>query len=252
MSKMTDRLVNQNIVNIAKQQYENQQKSKLPSVIVPLASAGKLYPKDHILHDGKVEMRYMTAYDEDILTNVSYIQNGVVFDKLLQSILLTPVDVKDIAVADKFGLIINARILAYGSDYAVTVTNPKTGNQIERVIDLNTIKLKPFLLQPNDLGEFEYQINDTHTIYFCFPTNEPAESTISSYLAHIITQVNDSRNKSDIENFIKYEFLALDSKKFRSFVLENTPGLDLNVEFEGEDGETFSAGFPLDSKLFWF
>ena len=81
MSKVTDRLDSQNIINLARQQYENQQKSKLPSIIVPLASAGKLYPADHILREGKVEMRYMTAYDEDILTNMSYIKNGVVFDK---------------------------------------------------------------------------------------------------------------------------------------------------------------------------
>jgi hypothetical protein len=252
MSKMTDRLVNQNIVNIAKQQYENQQKSKLPSVIVPLASGGKIYPKDHILRDGNVEMRYMTAYDEDILTNVSYIQNGVVFDKLLQSILLTPVDIKDIAVADKFGLIINARILAYGSEYPVTVSDPKTGASLDRVIDLNTIKLKPFELDGNDLGEFMYTVNDTHTIFFKFPTTDPEDTTISSYLNHIITQVNESRSKTDIESFIRYEFLSRDAKQFRNFVLEHIPGLDLNVEFEGEDGDTFTSGFPIDSKLFWF
>ena len=252
MNKLTDRVANQNIINLARQQYENQQKSKLPSIIVPLASDGKLYAADHTLRTGKVEMRYMTAYDEDILTNMSYIKNGVVFDKLLESIILTPIDINEIAAADKFGLIINARILAYGSDYPVTVTDPKTGNSIERTIDLNAIKIKPFSLEPNDLGEFEYKVLDDTTVYFKFPTLDQDSTTISGYLKTIITQVNDSRKADDIENFIKYEFLAKDAKQFRNFVIDNTPGLDLNIEFEGEDGSTFTAGFPIGSDLFWF
>ena len=82
-NKVTTRLGNNDLVNIARQQYENTQKIKIPSVIVKLASGGKIYPKTHPLHSGQIEMRYMTAYDEDILTNTSYITEGVVFDKLL-------------------------------------------------------------------------------------------------------------------------------------------------------------------------
>ena len=84
MSKVTDRLENQGIINLARQQFESEKRSKLPSVIVSLASAGKIYPKNHVLRDGIIEMRYMTAYDEDVLTNASYIREGVVFDKLLE------------------------------------------------------------------------------------------------------------------------------------------------------------------------
>ena len=138
MSKMTDRLSNQDIVTLAKTQYENEKRSKLPSVIVPLSSKGLIYPENHVLRAGSVEMRYMTAYDEDILTNVSYRQNGVVFDKLLESIILTPVDIKDISTVDRFGLIINARIIAYGSEYPVTVTNSKTKKSYEIFFSLIT------------------------------------------------------------------------------------------------------------------
>ena len=63
--------------NQARKHYETEQQSKLPSMIVPLASGGKIYPKDHPLANGKIEMRYMTAYDEDILTNVSYVRDKV-------------------------------------------------------------------------------------------------------------------------------------------------------------------------------
>jgi hypothetical protein len=252
MSKLTDRIDNQNIINLAREQYETQQRGKLPSVIVPLTSAGKIYPKTSLLSKGTVEMRYMTAYDEDILTNASYIQNAVVFEKLLESIILTPISVDEISVVDKLGLIINARILAYGSEYEVEVTDPKTQKRINRSIDLRKLKVKPFKLQPNDNGEFSYQVNSECTIWFRYPTRDSEDDTVSAYLKNIITQVNESRDANSIENFIRYEFLAADSKRFRKYVSENAPTLDLNVELEGEDGSTFTTGFPIGPQLFWF
>ncbi len=252
MSKVTDRIDNQNIINLARQQFETQKRSKLPSVIVPLASAGKIYPIHHALRCGTVEMRYMTAYDEDILTNSTYIKNGVVFDRLLESIIMSDVAVSDIAEADRFGLIINARILAYGPEYAVTVSDPKTKNMLNRVIDLRKLTFRPFTLQPDDSGEFEYEINSDTTIRFKYPNKDIESETVSEYLKNIITQVKDSRDPETINEFIRYEFFAADAKRFRKFVTENMPGLNLTVEFEGEDGSTFSAGFPIGPELFWF
>lgn len=253
MTKVTDRLDNQNIINIAKQQFESDKRKKLPSEIVDLASGGKIYPKDHVLRSGQIEMRYMTAYDEDILTNTSYIKNGIVFDKLLESIILTDVDIQEIAEADRFGLIIHARILAYGSEYPVTVTDPTTGNTISRTINLRSLTNKPFTLEPNDLGEFEYLLPDSGTvIHFRYPTKEVQSLKVSEYLQTIITQVNDSREASVIDNFIRYEFLSQDAKPFRKFVTENEPGLNLNVTIEGEDGSTFTSRFPVGPELFWF
>ena len=252
MSKLTERLENQGIINLARQQFESEKRSKLPSVIVPLASAGKIYPKNHVLRDGIIEMRYMTAYDEDILTNSSYIKNGVVFDKLLESIILTPISINEIAEADRFGLIISARILAYGHEYHVTIEDPSTKNTIERVIDLRELKPKSFTLESNDDGEFEYIVNDGYTIYYRYPTKETESETVSEYLRNIITQVNEDRSQSSIDEFIRYQFMSIDAKKFRKFVAENSPGLDLTVTIEGEDGSTFKTGFPVGPQLFWF
>ena len=102
----TTRLGNPDIINIAKQRFEKRQQSKLPSIIVNLPSGGVIYPKTHPLSSGQIEMRYMTAYDEDILTNTSYIREGVVFDKLLESLVISDVDIADIASLDKDALII--------------------------------------------------------------------------------------------------------------------------------------------------
>jgi len=252
MTQMTNRLNNQNIVELAKKQYETQQRSKLPTVIVPLPSKGKIYPEEHPLRSGQVEMRYMTAYDEDILTNASYIENGVVFDKLLESVIVTNVNIDDIKIADKDSLIINARILAYGSDYPVTIQDPITKNQIERNVNLNLLKHKPFKLDSDTNGEFSYRVNDDYELKFKYNSKSSSDLKISEFLKDIITEVNGERTADSIENFIRYEFLASDSKQFRRYVNDNAPGLDFSYEFEGEDGSTFDAVFPVGTDLFWF
>jgi hypothetical protein len=251
MSKVTTRLDNDSIISLAKQRYETQQRSKLPSIVVPLASEGKIYPESHPLHEGKVEMRYMTAYDEDILTNASYIREGIMFDKLLESIIVSDINVADIAPLDRDGLIIYARIVSYGAEYPVAVTDPKTKTTVERVVDLRNIQNKSFALQPDENGEFTYETNDGVKLKFSY-TYKTDVNTISELMARIIRQVDNSRKSQDIENFIRYDFLAGDAKKFRKYVIDNAPGLDLRYEFEGEDGGTFIAGFPIGSDLFWF
>ena len=254
----TTRLGNTDIVNIAKQRFEKQQRSKLPSIIVNLPSSGVIYPEKHPLASGQVEMRYMTAYDEDILTNTSYIKNGVVFDKLLESIIVAEgVDVQEISTFDKNGLIMYARILSYGPEYPVQVTDPATSKTYERTADLTKLTFLPFELQADQNGEFDYQVNDKFTLKFSFLTNRESKKitddrTISSALQGLIKQINASRSTTDIENFIRYEFLARDAKRFREFVQANTPGVNLELEFEGEQGGTFKSKFQIGSNFFWF
>jgi len=251
-NKATTRLGSQDLVNIARQQYENKQRSKIPTIIAKLASGGKIYPKSHPLHDGTLELRYMTAYDEDILTNSSYIREGVVFDKLLQSIIMSDVNVNDICSVDKDGLILNARVMAYGPEYSVQVQDPKTGNMLDRTIDLTEVQFKLFNLVADDAGEFTYQINPETTIKFAYPKTEITQETVSETINNLITEVNGIRDRAAIENFIRYEFFAKDAKRFREYVKENAPGVDYEMNFEGEDGSTFKAMFPVNSNLFWF
>jgi hypothetical protein len=251
MSNVTTRLNNQDIVNLARQRFETQQRSKLPTVIVPLASGGKIYPESHPLRSGKLDMRYLTAYDEDILTNISYIREGVMFDKLLESIIMTDVAVNEIASVDKDGLIIYARILAYGEEYPVTITDPETGKELQRTVDLSNIKPLTFKLEPDENGEFSYTAGE-NVIKFSYLGRDTSKMSVSEILKEIICQVNDSRTPESIDEFIRYHFLARDAKEFRKYYAENAPGLDLTYEFEGETGGTFKAGFRLGTDLFWF
>ena len=112
-------------------------KFKLPTETIELPSKGYLYPKDHPLHNGKIEIKYMTAKEEDILTNQNYIKNGTVIDKLLKSLIITEFDYDDLFIGDKNAIMIAARILAYGADYEIEYQG------IKQSIDLNQIQSKP-------------------------------------------------------------------------------------------------------------
>lgn len=248
----TTRLGNNDLINIAKQRFEKQQRSKLPSIIVNLPSAGKIYPNDHPLASGQVEMRYMTAYDEDILTNVSYMREGILFDKLLESLVLDDVVINLIPDFDKDALIINARIVSYGSEYPVTVNNQNTGKEIQAVVDLKKLQPKPFELIADEVsGEFSYS-TPTHQIKFTYNIPVNSETLISTFMKNYIREVNGNRDVAYIDEFIRYEFLAGDARKFREYVLANAPGLNFEYEFEGEDGGTFTAPFQVGANLFWF
>jgi hypothetical protein len=252
MSAHTDRIANQSMIELAKKQYELDKRKTMPSEIFQLVSKGMVYPKDHPLRSGTIEMRYMTAYDEDILTNPSYMREGVVFDKLLDAIITTQVNINDIAEVDKDALIINARILAYGTDYPVIVKDPKTGKSIERVVDLSKIKSKSFTLENDENGEFTYTYPGNEIKFTYYNVTDSTDTSVSGLLKRIITEVNGSRTEQDIDQFLRYEFLSRDSKKFRDYYKENTPVLDYKYEFEGEDGSAFISTFPVNTDLFWF
>ena len=119
-------------------------KFKVPTETIELPSQGLLYPESHPLSSGKIEMKYMTAREEDILTNAAYIKQGTVIDKLLQSLIVTKFDYNDLLVGDKNALMIAARVLAYGSNYNFTY------NGIEQKIDLSLLNpLRTELILPS-------------------------------------------------------------------------------------------------------
>jgi hypothetical protein len=256
MSRTTDRLNPKNLISLAREQYDVQQRSQLPSISIELPSKGKTYPAEHPLGAGTIEMRYPTAYDEDILTNTSYIKQGIVIDKLIESLVITPIDVNDLIVADKEKLILSARILAYGPEYPVVVKDPKTKLDLSRIIDLNKIVSSEITIDSDDAGEFEYIIDESSKLKFIIPTAGILNSlsddhAISDLLNGIIQEVNGNRDAEAIRTFVRYNFLSEQSKKFRNYVADHTPRLDTMYEFEGENGGTFSAGFQFGPDLFW-
>ena len=110
---------------------EKKQEYKFPTEVIDLPTGGKVYPKDSPLSSGKIEIKYMTAKEEDILTSQNLIKKGVVITQLLDSLIVSKgVSSDDLVLGDKNAVMVASRILAYGPEYTAQVTNPKTGNEI--------------------------------------------------------------------------------------------------------------------------
>ena len=138
--------------------YKMADKQKFPSEIIDLQSEGRVYPKDSPLSSGKIELKYMTAKEEDILTSDNLIKKGVVITKLLDSLILTKgVKCDDLVLGDKNGIMVAARILAYGPKYEAQIVNPLTNEPMDVVFDLTEC---PFKKIPDDLDDnsFEYEL----------------------------------------------------------------------------------------------
>ncbi len=254
MAKVTDRYENENLIKLAKKQYTDKKISKLPSEIVNIPSNGLIYSIDSPLREGHVELRHMTAYDEDILTNMSYITEGIVLEKLLESLIVSDINVSEIANFDKEALIIAARISAYGEDYPITIIDPNTKNEIKTSINLSNLQYKTLDLETDDIGECTYICENKTVIKFSYAPNQVSnnpDKIISSFLKSVITQINDSRDPNYIDEFLQYQFPFQESKKFQKYVSTHMPGMIKEVEIEGESGGTFTAGFQIGSNLFW-
>jgi hypothetical protein len=260
MSKVTDRLDNKQIVELAKKQYEQEkQNSKFPANIITLPSHGKVYEETSALKSGKIEMRHMTAYDEDILSNSSYISEGVIFDKLLEALIVTPgVDISELVIGDKEWLLISARILGYGNEYPVSIIDAKTDKPVSAILDLSKLKSKEFDKASDDAGCFEYVVSSNNdVIKFKYLSAADAskvadESINSTFLKMSIHAINGDTDVNTIEDYLKYELRAMDSRKLRKHIVESAPGINYETEAVDDKGATHSATFQFKLDLFWF
>ena len=114
-----------------------------PTEVVDLPSKGLLYPEGHILSDGTIEIKYMTAREEDILTSQNLIQKGVVLDELLKSLIASKVQLNDLLIGDKNAIMVAARVFGYGKIYSVDTICPEC-NETEKdcEFDLTTFEHK--------------------------------------------------------------------------------------------------------------
>ena len=112
-------------------------KRKFPTEVVSLPSKGHFYPEDSPLSSGEIEVKYMTAKEEDILTSQSLIRKGVVLDKLLEALVVSDVNLDDILIGDKNAVMVATRVLGYGKDYAFEYDCPSCGarNKDEEVYE---------------------------------------------------------------------------------------------------------------------
>lgn len=236
---------------------------KLPTETVELPSKGLLYPEDSPLANGTIEMKYMTAKEEDILTNQNYIQNGTVIDKLLKSLIVTKgIEYDSILIGDKNAIMMAARVLSYGKDYTFKYYNE------EVTVDLSTLTNKEvdYSLLKERKNDFEFNLPNTgNSVTIKLLThkdemiidreiegnkkiNKDSSTLTTSRLKHMITSVNGSREVKDIRNFVDNFLLAKDARAIRKFYSEISPDVNMVFDLKGRKEE---AEIPIGISFFW-
>ena len=237
--------------------------NKFPTEIVELPSKGLVYPEGHPLRSGKVEMKYMTAKEEDILSNQNFISKGIVLDKLLESLTLGKIDIKDLIMGDKNAIFIAARILGYGKDYTFSYSGK------EHTVDLSIIENKIFddslislkgtffftlpksetivefkLLSEKDEEKIKQEIEGFKKI------NKDSSTDITTRLKHQIVSVDSNNDKNSIKDFVDNYLLAIDSRSLRSYIKKISPDIDLNCKVI-INGTEEDIDIPINLNFFW-
>lgn len=242
-----------------------------PTEVITLPSQGKYYPEGHPLSSGQIEIKYMTAKEEEILASQNLIRKGVVLDKLFESIIVDKsVNVDDILIGDKNAIMLATRILGYGPQYKVEIED-ELGEKQEVTIDLSKIQTKEVdfeLINRNNRYEFttstgvtiEYRLlthGDEKKIDVDVKALERlnkggASSELTTRYRYMITSVDGETNTQAITKFINNQFLTRDTRLFREEIRKIQP--DVNMEFEYENpqtGEKEVRPIPMGVGFFW-
>tara|TARA_B110000285_G_scaffold169689_1_gene189877 strand:+ start:218 stop:964 length:747 start_codon:yes stop_codon:yes gene_type:complete len=239
---------------------------KFPTEQVELPSKGLVYPKDNPLSSGTVEMRYMTAKEEDILTNQNYIKDGTVIDRLLKALIVTKINYDDLVVGDKNAIMISARVLGYGKDYTFKYNNE------EITVDLSELKQRFInedeLLEKN-INQFTFTLPHSEIpITFKLLSNKDDKAIksevaglkkidkksspeLSTRLKYTILSINGDDDRKSIREFVDSYMLARDSRAFREHLKAFQPDIDLKFNFVGTDGIERETTLPMTVSFFW-
>ena len=258
------------IKNHQKSESTEVQAYDFPTEIVELPSKGKLYPSDSPLSKGTIEMKYMTAKEEDILTNQSFIKNGVVLDKLFQALIVSPIDYNELLLCDKNAIMIAARVLGYGKDYVCNVMNPNTGEEQEVTVDLTQLGEKEIdwnLITPG-VNKFDLELpaSKRQVTISCLSQSVQKKieaelkglaklkrnANLTTMLKHVIVAIDGETDNAKVRKFVDKDLLAIDSRAIRQHLKSITPDINLTVEVPDEEtGDTFPVTIVIGLDFFW-
>ena len=246
---------------------------RVPTEFVPLPSFGLVYPPNSPLHNLKeIEVRYMTAIDEDILTSRSLLRSGKAIDAVLKNCILDArINPEELLSGDKNALITFLRVSGYGPEYKVEIDCPSCEETSKYEFDLSQLEMKTLDVEPIEQGENRFHIQlptGTH-IEFKFlnsaeekeisdaqdrikrSTNSPIDRNVTTRLKNTIISIDGNNDPSLINQYVD-TLNVRDSRALRKYMEDNTPDIDMNQEFNyphcGHRGE---VDVPISVGLFW-
>jgi hypothetical protein len=246
---------------------------KFPSEMIDLPSKGLMYPKGHPLSTGTIEMKYMTAREEDILTSANLIKKGVVIDQLLKSMILSDVEYDDLYIGDKNAVMLSARVLGYGKDYECEVDCPECGDtEKDCNFDLTSFEYKPIEDESFYNRENIYDFilpNSERPIQFRYLTHKDEDAIsrevsrlqkiskgvspeMTTRLRYQIVSVEGDDSTETVANFVRNELFAADSRALREYMTEKMPDVDFESAYVCPScGETSELELPISANFFW-
>lgn len=270
----------QNINNIPKQSaisaYNMQPKNtyQCPTETFELPSKGFFYPSTNPASKGEIELKMMTACEEDILTSQKLIKNGTVLYKLLDKLIVTPgIVLDDLLFSDFNTLIYYVRRVAYGDNYDFTIKCPSCDMNQKESINLSVFNIKEINYDALERGvnSFTYVLPKANrTIMFKLLTvadNKKIESEIKALskvtrsgidplittrLKYSIISIDGKSDLNSINRFVNNELLSIDSLALREHISSLTPTLDTSYDFICQNcGYESDMEMPIEAGFFW-
>ena len=239
---------------------------KFPTEVVDLPSKGYFYIDGHPLSSGKVEIKYMTAKEEDILTSQNLIQQGTVIDVLLQALIVDKtINVHDLLVGDKNAIMVAARILGYGKEYEFEYDGEEKSVDLSK---LDAVKLD-FSKFTKGKNKFSFKLpTSERTITFKLLSGQDEKkidaelkalekisksrsSELTTRLKTMLLSVDGESDKEYIINFVENEFLSRDSLAFRKHLSTITPDMDMTTTIVDSSGKETEVVIPITVRFFW-
>lgn len=240
-------------------------KFQFPSEIVELPSKGIIYPEGNPLSSGKIEMKYMTAREEDIITNQNYIQKGIVIDKLLRSLVISDINLDDLITGDKNAIMVAARVLGYGKDYTFEYLGK------DYTIDLSKLedKIIDESMFTSGINEFEFILpHSQNKVTFQLMTdglekkienelkglskiNKENPPEMSTRMKYLILSVNGETDRKHVREFVDTALLARDAKALRDYIIKIQPDVKFVFDRETFSGEIEETEIPITSNFFF-
>lgn len=245
----------------------------IPSELVPLPSNGKVYPTESSLYNTEVvEIRPMTAREEDILTSRALLKKGTVITELIRSCLVDrSINANELLTGDRNALMVAIRITGYGPDYNTEIECGECNSKMDHAFDLSSLPIKRLEIEPVSVGSnlFEFVLPySKKRVKFRFLVgrdeeeisvmNEKqkklglsSESNITTNLLHAIVSIEGIEDRSKIANFVKH-MPARDSLALRNYIKDNEPGIVMRQETTCPScGHSEEVSMPLGVNFLW-
>lgn len=239
-----------------------------PTEVIDLPSKGYFYPEGSPLRSGQIELKYMTAKEEDILTSTNLIKKGTVIDKLMESLIVTKgVKPDDLLTGDLNAVMVASRILAYGKEYPVELTCTSCGERFQHTVDLTGLEMvSSDTISEN--GEYSVTLPTGVVVTYKLLTrgdekaieaevealkkfNKSVEGFNTARLRYMITSVNGNTDKKVTREFAE-NMIIRDVRAFREAVRKVAPDVNFDIQAKCNACDTEIKGrMPFGTNFFW-